>query len=42
VAFTGVHLHSVVGTDLEASIGQAGVLASDLLPQIPRVMERLR
>ncbi len=41
-AVTGVHLHSVAGTDLEASIGQAGVLASDLLPQIPRVMERMR
>jgi len=41
-AVTGVHLHSVAGTDLEASMGQAGVLASDLLPQIPRVMERLR
>jgi NAD(P)H-hydrate epimerase len=41
-AVTGVHLHSLAGTDLEASMGQAGVLASDLLPQIPRVMERLR
>jgi holo-[acyl-carrier-protein] synthase len=41
-AVTGVHLHSLAGLDLEASIGQAGVLASDLLPQIPRVMERLR
>ncbi|MEA2636020.1 MAG: ADP-dependent NAD(P)H-hydrate dehydratase / NAD(P)H-hydrate epimerase [Chloroflexota bacterium] len=41
-AVTGVHIHSVAGTDLEASLGQAGVLASDLLPQIPRVMERLR
>ena len=41
-AVTGVHLHSVAGLDLEASMGQAGVLASDLLPQIPRVMERLR
>jgi NAD(P)H-hydrate epimerase len=41
-AVTGVHVHSIAGTDLEASIGQAGVLASDLLPQIPRVMERLR
>jgi hypothetical protein len=28
--------------DLEASLGQAGALASDLLPQLPRVMERLR
>ncbi|TMC63272.1 MAG: NAD(P)H-hydrate dehydratase [Chloroflexota bacterium] len=41
-AVTGVHLHSLAGIDLEASMGQAGVLASDLLPQIPRVMERLR
>jgi NAD(P)H-hydrate epimerase len=32
----------VAGMDLEASLGQAGVLASDLLPQLPRVMERLR
>ena len=41
-AVTGVHLHSLAGLDLEASVGQAGVLASDLLPQLPRVMERLR
>jgi hydroxyethylthiazole kinase-like uncharacterized protein yjeF len=41
-AVTGVHLHSLAGMDLEASLGQAGVLASDLLPEIPRVMERLR
>ena len=41
-AVTGVHVHSLAGLDLEASLGQAGVLASDLLPQIPRVMERLR
>ena len=41
-AVTGVHLHGLAGLDLETSIGQAGVLASDLLLQIPRVMERLR
>ena len=41
-AVTGVHLHSLAGLDLEASMGQAGVLASDLLTQLPRVMERLR
>ena len=41
-AVTGVHLHSLAGIDLETSLGQAGVLASDLLLQIPRVMERLR
>ncbi|HEY9289308.1 MAG TPA: NAD(P)H-hydrate dehydratase [Candidatus Dormibacteraeota bacterium] len=39
---TGVHLHSLAGLDLEASLGQAGVLASDLLPRIPQIMERLR
>ena len=41
-AVTGVHLHSLAGMDLEASLGQDGVLASDLLPELPRVMERLR
>jgi holo-[acyl-carrier-protein] synthase len=41
-AVTGVHLHSLAGLDLEATLGQAGVLASDLLPKIPQVMERLR
>lgn len=41
-AVTGVHVHSLAGLDLEAELGLAGVLASDLLLQIPRVMERLR
>jgi NAD(P)H-hydrate epimerase len=41
-AVTGVHLHSLAGVALEASLGRAGVLASDLLLEIPRVMERLR
>ena len=41
-AVTGVHVHAVAGLDLESQLGQAGVLASDLLLQIPRVMERLR
>jgi len=41
-AVTGVHVHAIAGLDLEAELGQAGVLASDLLLQIPRVMERLR
>jgi holo-[acyl-carrier-protein] synthase len=41
-AVTGVHVHAVAGLDLELQLGQAGVLASDLLLQIPRVMERLR
>ncbi len=41
-AVTGVHVHSLAGLDLEAELGQAGVLASDLLLRLPRVMERLR
>ncbi len=41
-AVTGVHLHSLAGLELEHSIGRAGVLASDLLLEIPRVMERFR
>ncbi|MDQ6883394.1 MAG: NAD(P)H-hydrate dehydratase [Candidatus Dormibacteraeota bacterium] len=41
-AVTGVHVHSVAGLELEISLGKAGVLASDLLLEIPRVMERLR
>jgi NAD(P)H-hydrate epimerase len=41
-AVTGVYVHSLAGEWLEHDIGRAGVLASDLLPHIPRVMERLR
>jgi len=41
-AVTGVHLHGRAGMALEHSLGLAGVLASDLLLEIPRVMERLR
>jgi NAD(P)H-hydrate epimerase len=41
-AVTGVHLHGLAGLKLEAELGRAGVLATDLLPEIPRVMELLR
>lgn len=41
-AVTAVHLHSLAGLDLEGTLGRAGVLASDLLLEIPRIMERLR
>ena len=41
-AVTGVHLHGLAGLQLEEEVGRAGVLASELLPVIPRVMERLR
>jgi NAD(P)H-hydrate epimerase len=41
-AVTGVYIHGLAGQWLERDIGRSGVLASDLLPEIPRVMERLR
>ncbi len=41
-AVTGVHLHGLAGLSLEVQVGRAGVLASDLLPEIPRVLERMR
>jgi holo-[acyl-carrier-protein] synthase len=41
-AVTGVHLHGLAGLELESSLGQAGVLASDLLLKIPGLMERFR
>jgi NAD(P)H-hydrate epimerase len=41
-AVTGVHLHGLAGLQLEEEVGRAGVLASELLPVIPRLMERLR
>jgi NAD(P)H-hydrate epimerase len=41
-AVTGVYLHGLAGLELESTFGSAGVLASDLLPLLPRVMERLR
>jgi holo-[acyl-carrier-protein] synthase len=41
-AVTGVHIHGLAGLQLEQEVGRAGVLASDLLAAIPRVMERLR
>ena len=41
-AVTGVYVHGLAGQWLEREIGRSGVLAGDLLPQIPRVMQRLR
>ncbi|HYM50726.1 MAG TPA: NAD(P)H-hydrate dehydratase [Candidatus Limnocylindrales bacterium] len=41
-AVAGVHLHGLAGLQLEEEVGRAGVLASDVLGVIPRVMERLR
>jgi NAD(P)H-hydrate epimerase len=41
-AALGVYLHARAGADLEAELGDAGVLATDLLARIPRVRARLR
>jgi NAD(P)H-hydrate epimerase len=41
-AVTGVHLHGLAGLQLEATVGRAGVLASDLLAEIPHTIERVR
>ncbi|HEY4387577.1 MAG TPA: NAD(P)H-hydrate dehydratase [Ktedonobacteraceae bacterium] len=37
-ASIGVYLHAAAAEQVSAEIGQAGLLASDLLPQIPRAM----
>jgi NAD(P)H-hydrate epimerase len=41
-AVTGVFLHGAAGEEAVARMGSSGVLASDLLPLLPQVMQRLR
>ncbi len=41
-AVTGVYLHAAAGRRISQRIGDAGLLASDLLPEIPLVMHTLR
>ena len=41
-AVAGVYLHGSAGERIRAQIGDAGLVASDLLPYLPRVMQRLR
>lgn len=41
-AGVGVYLHAAAAHAMAGRIGRAGVLASDLLPEIPAVMKRLR
>jgi NAD(P)H-hydrate epimerase len=41
-ATLGVYLHARAGLDLEADVGDAGLMATDLLAAIPRVRARLR
>ncbi|HEY0754647.1 MAG TPA: NAD(P)H-hydrate dehydratase [Ktedonobacteraceae bacterium] len=40
-ASAAVYLHAVAGERVSAEIGQAGLLAADLLPQIPRALHAL-
>ena len=41
-ACCGVYLHAMVGEELRKELGNAGVLASDLLPRLPGAMQKLR
>lgn len=41
-ACSGVYLHAAVGEELRRSMGDAGVLASDMLPRLPGAMQKLR
>jgi len=41
-AVTGVYLHAAAGRRIAQRLGDAGLLASDLLPEIPLVMHVLR
>ncbi len=41
-ACCGVYLHSAAGDTVKAELGDAGMVASDLLPVLPRVIKRLK
>ena len=41
-AVAGVYIHGVAGERVRENLGDAGLLASDLLPELPRVMKGLR
>ena len=41
-ACCGVYLHAAVGEELRGAMGDAGVLASDMLPLLPGAMQKLR
>jgi len=41
-ACCGVHLHAAVGEEVRSAMGDAGVLASDMLPKLPGAMQKLR
>ncbi|MEK7681627.1 MAG: NAD(P)H-hydrate dehydratase, partial [Chloroflexota bacterium] len=41
-ATCGVYVHALAGEMLRAEMGDAGVLAGDLLPVLPRAIRRLK
>jgi hydroxyethylthiazole kinase-like uncharacterized protein yjeF len=41
-AACGVYLHAEAGEMVRAKLGDAGMIASDLLPELPRVIKRLK
>ncbi len=41
-ACCGVYLHGAAGERMREELGDAGVLARDLLPQIPRIMKEIK
>ena len=41
-AILGVYIHSRSANNVSKNVGMSGLLASDLLPEIPVVMEKLR
>ena len=40
-ALVGVYLHGMAAEDVRAELGEAGMLASDLLPKLPVAVRRL-
>ena len=41
-AFLGVYLHGEAGERVRSTLGDTGMLATDLLPQLPKVIQNLR
>ena len=41
-AVCGVYLHGAAGERVRAELGEAGMMAGDLLPQLPRAIKQLR
>jgi NAD(P)H-hydrate repair Nnr-like enzyme with NAD(P)H-hydrate dehydratase domain len=41
-ASLGVYLHGLAGEQVRRELGDAGMLAGDLLPELPRAIKSLR